>query len=154
MLLNYRLKYVWLQIKATECFSIWLVRVSCSFLTFVPTCSRTRHPQDPFWDTHNREISWIHVGMLTFYFFFGKRSFILKVSFLKMFFFWNDRIVNDDPSLTIVNDDPSLMIFNDNPSLTTTLSLTIINEERKPTWKGICTYYWVVFNKINSPHNC
>ena len=33
-------------------------------------------------------------------------------------------------------------------SLTTTSSLTIVNEERKPTWRA-CTYHWVVFKKIS-----
>ena len=82
----------------------------------------------------------LQLGMLTFSFFFEKRSFLYenddetivfsKSSFFKMVVFKTIaslKIVNDYPSLTIVNDYPSLTIVNDNPSS------TIVKVEMKPT---------------------
>ena len=60
---------------------------------------------------------------------FLKRSLFQKVRFKRMVVF-----IKIIVSLTIDNDDPSLMI---------------VNEEKKPTSKGICNSHWVIFKKTS-----
>ena len=99
------------------------------------------------------------IGMLTFSFFrktivsLGKRR--RKIDNLNSSFFKNGRFSKPSffKTLVLIKFVVSLTIVTDDPSLTTTPSLTIVNEERNPTW----TYHWVVFKKISrsfsSPHN-
>ena len=113
-------------------FCYWCSSQTVQFALFSGTLACTHRylgSQPTVHSTYNGVQVYPQIGMLTFSFFWKTIVLLWK---------WWRKIKNE----TIVFKTIVLK------SLTTTSSLTIVNEERKPTWRA-CTYHWVVFKKIS-----